>query len=159
MEVALLAPVLAIMMIGVIELGRYAYDGILISNAAHAGAAYGAQGLTYAACGPTHPCPMEQAAIDDYQNNGQPTGNLTVTSSESCGCDTGGSSLSMGTTLCTTASNGAIDQSIASCNTAGGHWAVMVSVTAQGTFTGMFNYPGIPSPITITKTATMRVSQ
>jgi hypothetical protein len=38
-----------------------------------------------------------------------------------------------------------------------GHWVVMVSVKAAGTFTSLFKYPGIPGSITVTQTATMRV--
>jgi hypothetical protein len=32
-----------------------------------------------------------------------------------------------------------------------------VSVTASGSFKALFQYPGIPSPLTISRTATMRV--
>jgi translation initiation factor 2 alpha subunit (eIF-2alpha) len=32
-----------------------------------------------------------------------------------------------------------------------------VSVTASGTFNSLFNYPGIPASITISKTSSMRV--
>lgn len=44
-EFALVAPVLVILLIGLIDFGRYMYDGILAANAARAGAAYGAQTL------------------------------------------------------------------------------------------------------------------
>lgn len=42
---ALLTPLLLTLLIGIIELGRYAYLSILVGNAARAGAAYGAQSL------------------------------------------------------------------------------------------------------------------
>jgi hypothetical protein len=32
-------------------------------------------------------------------------------------------------------------------------------VTASGTFNSLFNYPGIPSPIIVSNTATLRVAQ
>ena len=48
-EVALLLPLLLLLLVGVIEIGRYAYFDILISNAARAGAQYGAQSLIQAA--------------------------------------------------------------------------------------------------------------
>jgi hypothetical protein len=35
----------------------------------------------------------------------------------------------------------------------------MVSVTASGTFSGLFQYPGVPSSIAISRTCTMRVAQ
>lgn len=153
LEVALVTPLLLAVLLGVIEIGRYAYIGILIGNAAHAGAAYGSQGLAQSA----DTAGIQQAAFNDYQNNGQPGGTLTVTSSPSCACDMGGS-LSSQTSLCSTASNPSIDTTIAACSTGGGHWAVMVSVEAKGTFSALFRYPGIPSPITIDRVATMRVA-
>jgi Flp pilus assembly protein TadG len=44
-EVALLTPLLLSLMVGTIEMGRYAYLSILVGNAARAGAAYGSQSL------------------------------------------------------------------------------------------------------------------
>ena len=41
LEVALLTPMLLALLLGAIELGRYAYISILVGNAARAGAAYG----------------------------------------------------------------------------------------------------------------------
>ena len=42
LELALLTPLLMFMIIGIVEMGRYAYLSILVGNAAEAGAAYGA---------------------------------------------------------------------------------------------------------------------
>jgi len=153
-EVAMLTPLLLLMLLGVIELGRYAYISILVGNAAHAGAAYGAQGLAQSG----DSVGIAQAAVNDFQNNGQLGSALSVTSSTSCGCDTGGS-LSGVTNLCSTTLNSGIDTTIANCSTSGGHWVVMLSVTASGTFNSLFNYPGIPKTLTVSNTATMRVAQ
>jgi Flp pilus assembly protein TadG len=144
-EVALITPLLMVLLLGAIEVGRYAYISILVGNAAHAGAMYGAQSLAQAADTPG----IQQAADNDFQSNGQPVSSLTVTSSNSCGCDSGGTVTSAG---CTTA----VNPTAGTCTT--GHWVVMVSVTASGKFSSLFNYPGIPSPITVSRTATMRVS-
>ena len=138
-EVALLLPFLVLMMLGVIELGRYAYIGILVGNAARAGAAYGIESLPQS----VDTVNISLAAQNDFQNNGQ--SGLTVTSSVSCGCDSGGSVTS---SACIGAGSG-------SC--ASGHWVVIVSVTASGTFNSLFNYPGISSSITISRTSSMRV--
>jgi hypothetical protein len=70
---------------------------------------------------------------------------LTITSSVSCGCDSSGSVTTSG---CTGAGAGIC---------ASGHWVVIVSVTASGTFTSLFNYPGIASSISISRTSAMRV--
>jgi Flp pilus assembly protein TadG len=157
LEMALVTPLIVALALGVIELGRYAYVAILVGSAARAGAAYGAQGLANAtndasaAC-PSASSPIQQAACSDFLNNGQDPGNLSVGSSISCGCDSGGT-LQDETNLCSTASN----SNAGTCD--GGHWVVIVSVEATGTFQSLFKYPGIPSPITVQRTATMRVAQ
>lgn len=156
LEVAFLTPILLALLIGAIELGRYAYIAIEVGNAARAGAAYGGEGLTQSADTVNIQC----AAYNDYYgatNCTNPAG-LSVTVADSCACDTGGT-LSNQTSLCDTASNPGVDTSIATCATGGGHWVVMVAVTASGTYDSLFKYPGIPTPLTITRTATMRVAQ
>jgi Flp pilus assembly protein TadG len=138
-EVALLLPFLVLMLLGVIELGRYAYIGILVGNAARAGAAYGTQSLPQS----VDTTNISLAAQNDFQNNGQ-TG-LSVTSSVSCGCDSSG----------TVTSSACSGTGAGTCGT--GHWVVIVSVTASGTFTSLFNYPGIASSISLSRTSSMRV--
>jgi|HubBroStandDraft_3_1064219.scaffolds.fasta_scaffold344158_1 Flp pilus assembly protein TadG len=145
-EVALLTPILLALLVGGIELGRYAYISILVGNAARAGAAYGAQSLPQS----VDTTDIQTAADNDFQNNGQNINTLTVTSTTSCGCDNGGTTTSA---VCSTASN----TTAGTC--AAGHWVVMVSVTASGTFNSLFSYPGIPSSITVTRTSTLRVVQ
>src|SRR5216683_157093 len=85
LEVALLTPMLLALLLGVIEMGRYAYISILVGNAARAGAAYGAQNLVLS----IDTSGIQTAANNDFQNNGQDTSTLMVNSSTSCGCDTG----------------------------------------------------------------------
>ena len=141
-EFAFVLPILLVLLLGVIELGRYAYVAILVGNAAHAGAFYGAQ---------SHPQSVDTigitaAADNDFQNNGQNLSALTVTSLASCGCDNGGTITSA---PCTGTGAG-------TC--AAGHWVVAVSVTASGSFAALFNYPGIPASITVSRTSTMRVA-
>ncbi|HEV2616974.1 MAG TPA: TadE/TadG family type IV pilus assembly protein [Candidatus Acidoferrales bacterium] len=148
LEVALLTPLLLLLLLGVIEMGRYAYFGILVGNAARAGAAYGAQSLPQSTCSAT-PCGIQLAAYNDFdpQNGGSQPANLTVTSVTSCGCDSGG-------TITAAVCSGTLTEG--TCAT--GHWVVMVSVTASGTFSSLFNYPGIPASMTISRTSTMRVA-
>ena len=146
MEVALLTPLLLLLVIGGIELGRYAYLSILVGNAARAGSAYGAQSLaqSVSAAG------IQAAADNDFQNNGQNVATLNVTSAVTCGCDNNGA---VTTAVCSTASN----SNAGTCAT--GHWVVMVSVTASGTFNSLFSFPRIPKNIAIARTSTMRVAQ
>jgi Flp pilus assembly protein TadG len=145
-EVALLTPILLALLVGGIELGRYAYLSILVGNAARAGAAYGAQSLPQS----VDTTDIQTAADNDFQNNGQNINKLTVTSTTSCGCDSGGTVTSASCSVTANTSAG-------TC--AAGHWVVMVQVTASGTFDSLFSYPGIPSSITVSKTSTLRVAQ
>ena len=152
-ELAFVLPVLLLLALGVIELGRFAYIGILIGNAARAGAAYGAQsnGQSVDTTGITNAADYDFAGATSGSTttNGLTASSLTVTSSVSCGCDSSGTITSAG---CTTASN----PTAGSCTT--GSWVVYVSVTASGSFRGLFNYPGIPNPLALSRTAILPVS-
>ena len=63
-EFAIVAPVLIFLLIGLIDVGRYTYYGILAANAARAGAQYGAQSVYTAIDSPG----MQNAALADGQN-------------------------------------------------------------------------------------------
>ena len=146
-ELAFLVPILAGLALGVIEMGRYAYIGILVGNAAEAGAAYGAQSLPQS----VDTAGISKAAKYDFGGTGSTNGlnisTLTVNSSVSCGCDSAGTTTAV---VCTAAGAG-------TCAT--GHWVVIVSVTASGTFNKLFNYPGVPNSLSISRTASIRVAQ
>jgi Flp pilus assembly protein TadG len=146
LELALVIPALLLLLLGTIEMGRFAYIGILVGNAARAGAAYGSESLAQS----VDTAGIKTAADNDFQNNGQSLGSLSENSSVSCGCDSGGTVTSAG---CTTASNAGAG----TC--ASGHWVVMVSVTASGTFNALFDYPGVPKSVAISRTSIMRVAQ
>ena len=129
-ELALVLPLLLLLLMGVIEIGRYAYIGILVGNAARAGAAYGTLSLVKS----VDTAGINAAADNDFQNNGQNVVNLTITSSVSCGCDNGGA---ITTAACT---------------------GIGAGTCASGTFNALFNYPGLPPSISITRTSVMRVN-
>jgi Flp pilus assembly protein TadG len=154
-EVALITPLLLAMLLGAIELGRYAYISILVGNAARAGAAYGSQSLPQSG----NTAGIQRAADNDFQNNGQKVSDLTVTSWNSCGCDLGGTLTYQGTSslACTTGGNASLDTTCSGGS--GGHYVVTVSVQAAGTFYPMFKYPWIPSQLTVSRTSTMRVAE
>jgi Flp pilus assembly protein TadG len=143
LEVALLTPLMVALLFGAIEFGRYAYISILIGNAARAGAAFGAESLPNSA----NAAGIETAADNDFRDNGQSTSSLTVNSSVSCGCDSGGAVVSE---ACTGGGAG-------TCGS--GHWVVTVSVTASGTFDSLFRFPGIPKSISVSRICAMRVVQ
>jgi len=141
-EVALMLPFLLLLLLGVIEIGRYAYVGILVGNAARAGAAYGVQSLAQS----VDTVGITNAADSDFQNNGQSVSNLTVSSSVACGCDSSGT---VAAAACTGVGAGIC---------ASGHWTVTVTVTTSGTFSSLFSYPGIPASISVSRVSTMRVN-
>jgi len=149
LELAFMLPIMLLFLLGVIEIGRYAYISILIANAAQAGAFYGAQGngsLSTDTTGIAHAAQYDFAGVTSgsASTNGQPVSLLNVTSSVSCGCDSSG-------TITTYACN-------TSPTCASGTWVKIVSVTCTGTFSGLFSYPGIPSSLNISRTAYMRVA-
>jgi Flp pilus assembly protein TadG len=142
LELAFMLPILLLLLIGVIEVGRYAYVGILVGNAAHAGAFYGSQSNAQS----VDSTGITAASDADFQNNGQNVSALIVDPPVvTCGCDNNG-------TIAPAACNG-----VGAGVCAAGHWVVTVTVTASGTFNSLFNYPGIPGSITISRSSSMRV--
>jgi Flp pilus assembly protein TadG len=135
LEFALLLPIMLLLLVGIIEVGRFAYYSILVANAARAGAQYGAQGLATAADTPG----IQAAAENDGQNLPQ----LIVTASQACGCNGAGLSGTCPATGCSLPN----------------HPLVYVQVQATGTFNSLFNYPGLPPSFTVSSTEKMRVAQ
>jgi Flp pilus assembly protein TadG len=138
LELALVLPVLLLLLIGTIEIGRFAYYSIVVSNAARAGAQYGAQNLIAAG---------DQTGIQTAAKNDANIAGLTVTSDLRCGC-TGTTAQLSGTcptppTLCTLPE----------------HPLVYVEVNASHKFNSLFNYPGLPASLTLSSTEKMRVTQ
>ena len=63
-ELGLILPALTLVLIGAVELARVAYVAIEVSNAAHAGAQYGAQSIIYA----SDSTGIQNAAANDAAN-------------------------------------------------------------------------------------------
>ncbi len=132
-EFALVAPVLIFLLVGVVEVGRYTTFAVMASNAARAGAQYGAQNLTTA----LDTSGMSAAALKDAQNLpafSAPANYL---------CSISGGALA----TCPSNANGAPQNTV---------YYVQVRVT--GTFKSLLNYPGIPSSIPVSGSATIRVA-
>lgn len=146
LEFAIVLPVVLLLALGVIELGRYAYLSILVDSAARAGAAYGAQSHFTAG----QPNNITAAANSDFQNNNQPTSALTsVTSTFVCECDNNGT---MSTADCTQTNGGC----------AAGNEVVSLQVTATGTFSplfggSLFGFSLLPTQFTVAKSAILRI--
>src|SRR5277367_3888446 len=78
-ELALVLPIFILLMIGAVEVGRLAYASIEVSNAARAGAAYGAQTGTTASDFTN----IQLAATEDAPD----VTSLSATPSLSCSCE------------------------------------------------------------------------
>ncbi len=135
-EMIVVAPLLLILLIGLIEVGRIGDYAIRVGNAARAGVQFGAQ--NEATAGDTQG--MQNAANADAQY----AGITSVAGPTFCQCADGTPS--------------ACQQG--DCATS--HRLQWVTVTASGTYTTSLNSSFLPAPlrsIKISQTATMRVAQ
>jgi Flp pilus assembly protein TadG len=137
-EVAILLPVFILLLVGAIDFGRFAYDGILIGNAARAGVQYGALNLVTV----TDAAGMQTAAVDDMQSI---AGARATASAPYCACASAPSVINVSCTSTTVCSGS-------------DHRLTYAKVVATGTFSPWIAYPGLPRSITITRTAVMQVS-
>jgi Flp pilus assembly protein TadG len=134
-ELAIILPMLCLLLVGLIEVGRFGYYSILVANAARAGVAYGAQNVGTAADSDG----MQSSALNDGQN----VPGLSALASHSCTCADGTASTCL------------------KGDCAASHRILFVQVAATGTFPSLLNYPGLPASlrsVTVNATATMRVS-
>jgi Flp pilus assembly protein TadG len=145
-ELAVVLPVLALLVIGLIETGRWMAFGIRLGNAAHAGAAYGAQsqgvvtdsaGIASAACNDSAfscttstPKPGQTASPDT----------MFVTSSVTCAYSDG------------TSDNACPLKTGVTRN-------MFVHVSTSGTFKPLLKYPYMSNSIPMSATAVLQVTQ
>jgi TadE-like protein len=133
-EIAFVLPVLLLLLVGIIEIGRFSYYSILVANAARAGAQYGAQDVTTA----FDPNGIKAAARKDGQVPGI---NLQVNvPAPQCGCS---------------------PAALGVCPAAGGcaNPVMYVEVTASETVGTLFRYPGVPPQVNLTSTVKMQVGR
>jgi Flp pilus assembly protein TadG len=132
-EFSLLAPVFIFLLIGLVEVGRYTYYGIVAAHAARAAVHYGSVGLTTAA----DTAGMKTAAVADAP--AVSGASWTVTPTHFCTVS--------GAPIVCPGDNGSVSPTLV--------YYVQVQVT--GTIRSLLNYPGIPTNIPISATAVMRV--
>lgn len=140
-EFALVVPLLALLLVGIIEIGRYAYFSIAVGNAARAGAQYGIYDTTRA----VDIQGMEAAAIADGQNNIKA---ISATANDVCTCWNS-----------TTGTESPNPPTHAQCGPpcTSGQNVTYVEVDTTGNFSSMFSYPIFPSTFTVSAKAIMRV--
>ncbi len=158
-ELALILPLLSLVLIGAAELGRIAYFAIEVSNAARAGAAYGAQSGTTSAS--SNSAAVQTAALDDAPELANAASTFTATAATLQDCETvntNNGSVTENpstpvpypmTTACATSTTNGITNTIVN----------YVQVTTTATVSTMFHYPGIPRSFTLNGFAQMRVIQ
>lgn len=135
-ELVIIAPMLLLLLVGLIEGGRAADFAIRIGNAARAGVQYGAQNHVTAA----DASGMQTAATNDANVPG-----VTAAASYFCQCEDGSASTCGQASAC-------------SAN----HQSLYVKVTATGTMPSPLNYSFLPASlrvITIARSAVMRVTE
>ena len=133
-ELGVLAPILILLCLGLIEVGRYASFAVMTVNAARAGVQYGAQNLVTA----IDHTGMQQAALNDGQN----IGGLSAQASHFCQCSDGSASACLGTDC-----------------PAPLHRIVWVQVKTSGAYSSLLSFPGIPASIAVGGSAIMRSQQ
>ena len=147
-EFAILAPVLILLMLGTIELGRTAYFGILVANAAQAGASYGSQTITTA----QDSAGMAAAIAQDASPNPIATVTASPAPSIEWGC-WNATTAAFATPFPVATSSSSFLPSCTGTNVG----VPFVSVTAQGTLKPLFHLPFLKKSITVKKTVLRRV--
>ena len=133
-EFAVFFPVFILLLVGLIEIGRFANFSIVVADAARAGVQYGAQNVITAADN----AGMTSMALADGQN----ISGLTVTSATHyCQCSDGSASTCLSS-----------DCSLS-------HRILWVKVTTQGQFPALLGFPGLPGTFTVQQTAVRRVAE
>jgi Flp pilus assembly protein TadG len=134
-EIALVTPMLLLLLVGTIEIGRYAYYGIEVSSAARAGVQYGAQSLADS---------KDLAGITQASRNDAPeVPGMNVTATDQCACSNS-------------------PASFVGCPARGcapGHALVFLRVDTTANIRPLFRYPGLPVAFTARGQAIMRVTQ
>jgi Flp pilus assembly protein TadG len=135
-ELAVALPVLVVLLFGVIDFARVFYVAAELTNAARAGAQYGALNTTNASDTGT----MQTRAL---AASPQIAGYTVSTPTRSCGCMTQSGTFT--SQACTT-----------SCPNSADHLVVYVTVTASMTFNTVTRLPGLPQTLPLTRSATVR---
>jgi Flp pilus assembly protein TadG len=142
-ELAVCLPLLVLLMVGATDFARVFYTSIELNSASRAGAQYGASNLARSGS----ISGMQIAATSAVNITG-----VTAVATRTCQCadDAGTFSALAGGTTCAT-------DVATSCPSK--HRVVTVTVTASKTFTSFSNYGGLFSPVELSRTATLRVSE
>jgi Flp pilus assembly protein TadG len=132
-EMAVLTPFLLVVLLGATDFARVSYYAITLANAARAGAQFATQSSLAA----LNVAGIKAAADLEAEN----IGTITVVSSLSCRCPGSATIVSCTTGTCP---GEAVKE-------------LYTTVTASRSFVTLVSWPGIPSPVALSKTSIMRV--
>jgi Flp pilus assembly protein TadG len=136
-ELAVGMTVVSLLLVLACDFGRMFYTYVTVSDAARAGAQFGAQSLVNAA----NSSGIKSAVSNDASNISLASGSPTVSQ---CTC--------VGTAT-------VVAQCASSYNCSTNPAATWVTVSVSSKFTTLVTYPGLSNPVTLTKTAEMEVLQ
>ena len=134
-EMAMILPVLLLLTLGAVDLGRMFYDAVGVANAARAGLSYGSLSTAYS----------------------QNTTKITEVANADSVSLQGGVTLNV-TRICHCVDDDVHTQVDCETGTCGGPdpW-VYLKVQASKTYSTMLPFPGVPDSVTITRDAYMQV--
>ena len=139
-EVSLLVSFFGVpQLLGAVEMGRLAYTGFEVSNAARAGVAFASQN----AADSTDTTDTITAATNEAND----VEGVTVTQNTFCVCSNAPST----TVTCSSVST--------SCTGTGNHGISFVQVHTSATVSPIFRFPGLPTTVTLRGEAAMRIGQ
>ncbi len=145
-ELAVVLPMLALLLIGVIETGRFLAFGVRLGNAAHAGATYGAQSQTYV----TDSANIANVACND-------SGFSCTTSTPEPGNTASPDTMLVASSVTCSYSNGTSNNSCQMVN--GTTRNMFVHVSTSATFKPLLNYPYMSNPVPMSATAVLEATQ
>ncbi len=143
-ELALAAPLLALLLVVVGDGGRMFFTYLEVVGAARAGAQYGAQTLVTA----TDNSGMQTHALSAAPN----LSGLTATATNYCCCQSGSTCANFGTSNTTSTTDTTSCGVKPSCS----DWRKYVQVNTTATFTTLVKYPGLPSSLTFKAESILR---
>ncbi len=130
-EMALAMPIIVITLIGTIDFARVSYQAMALTNAARAGAQYGARTLGNSSDTAGIQTAAQSAAATDI-------GTITTVVTRTCGCSGASPTVGQCNSTCTSPLR------------------VFVTVKASKTFHTLAHYPGIPSSLPLSRTVELR---
>src|SRR5579863_62256 len=129
-ELAIVLPLFLLMFVPAVDIGRALYAAIEVSSAAEAGAMYGVQNP-----GDT------DGMVSASKNGASNLAGVTATATYGCECSDGSSAVAQCSTIPTCTYN----------------YVTYIDVVATAPYATSFKYPGLPSSMSITRKARMRV--